>query len=98
MWVKPMEKGKGRMCATYFDPVILHVKGEKERDSIIINQFIVYIYIESIIPSFQVMLYQSFYNDLVEGRITKSKIALHRKVNISLPELSFYCPFILCLS
>jgi len=31
----------------------------------------------------QVMLYQSFYNDLVEGRILKSKLALHRKLNLA---------------
>jgi len=31
----------------------------------------------------QVMLYQSFYNDLVEGRLSKSKLALHRKLNLA---------------
>jgi len=31
----------------------------------------------------QVMLYRSFYDDLVEGKVTKSKLALHRKLNLA---------------
>ena len=38
------------------------------------------------------MLYQSFYNDLVEGRLSKSKLALHRKVK---SDPWRYCRFVL---